>query len=321
MLAAAIIGAVLCHGGGFASARPASSVEQVAASNARGDAQGKPSAGSATPDPTPPVADPSPIQPQGRVYLFRGALGLIFSRGMDKLAARIERSGITANVYEFTICGLITAAAIEDYKRNPFPIILIGHSMGGRCALQFSEALKDEGIPVSLVVSIDPAHLSPDVPSNVERFINIFLSKDVLGGGNIQPSKDFAGHFASYDLNEHSEVIHINIDKMDLIHQQIVSKIEQIASTPARTEGEIVPLRLVVPPKADIELWDSGAVVMAHSGDTLQTFATLYRLPAWALAQANKLSENATLSPGQRVVIPRHLMPLIPAAAPVSQKR
>ena len=153
------------------------------------------------------------------------------------------------------------------------------------------------------------------------RFINIFLSKDVLGGGDIQPSKDFPGHYASYDMAQHGEVLHINIDKMDLIHQQIVSKIEQIAVTPAKTEGEIVPLRLVVPPKEDVELWDSGAVVTAHAGDTLQTFAALYRLPLWELTQANKLPENTPLVAGQRVVIPRHLMPLIPAAGPVSQKR
>ncbi len=316
---AAVLGATLLYGE-CVFAQPAPALRQVAASDARPDAQAK-GTPSAAPDATPPVADPSPIQPQGRAYLFRGALGLIFSRGMDKLADKIQRAGITANVYEFTICDLISSTAIEDYKRNPFPIILIGHSMGGRCALQFSEKLKDEGIPVSLVVTIDPAHLSPDVPSNVERFINIFLSKDVLGGGDIKPSKDFPGHYASYDMDQHGEVLHINIDKMDLIHQQLVSKIEQIAVTPAKTEGEVVPLRFVVPPKADVELWDSGAVVTAHAGDTLQSVALLYRLPLWALAQANKLPENAPLVPGQHVVIPRHLMPLIPAAEPVSQKR
>jgi LysM repeat protein len=80
-------------------------------------------------------------------------------------------------------------------------------------------------------------------------------------------------------------------------------------------------LRFAVPPKADVELWDSGAVVMAHAGDTLQSVAAFYRLPVWALAQANKLPENATFTAGQRVVVPRHLMPLIPAAEPVSQKR
>jgi hypothetical protein len=312
---AAIVGAILLYG---APASAASLTQLAAAADVRPDSKAAPNPPA---DTTPPVAAPSPIQPQSRVYLFRGALGLIFSRGMDRLAEKIQRAGVTANVYEFTICNLITSAAIEDYKRNPFPIILIGHSMGGRCALQFSEKLKDEGIPVSLVVTIDPAHMSPDVPSNVERFINIFLSKDVLGGGDIKPAKDFPGHYASYDMQQHGEVIHINIDKMDLIHQQLVSKIEQVAVTPAKTDGEIVPLRMVVPPKVEVELWDSGAVVPAHAGDTLQTLALLYRVPLWALVQTNKLPDTATLAAGQRIVIPRHLLPLVPAAEPVSQKR
>ncbi|MGA7803063.1 thioesterase domain-containing protein, partial [Bradyrhizobium sp.] len=144
----------------------------------------------------PPQAEAPPIVPRGRVYLFRGAMGLIFSRGMDRLTEKLERAGITANVYEFTLCSLITGPAIDEYRRDPEPIILIGHSMGGRCALQFAEKLQDEGIPVSLVVTIDPAHLSPDVPLNVERFINIFLSKDVLGGGDIKPAPGFQGDYA-----------------------------------------------------------------------------------------------------------------------------
>jgi hypothetical protein len=269
----------------------------------------------------PPRAETSPIAPRGRIYLFRGALGLIFSRGMDRLTEKIQRAGMTADVYEFTLCSLITASAIENYRQDPAPIILIGHSMGGRCALQISEKLQTEGIPVSLVVTVDPAHLSPDVPSNVERFINIFLSKDVLGGGDIKAVQGFPGHYASYDLDQHGEVSHISIDKMDSIHQQLVAKIKEIAATPARTEGETAPLRYVVPPKEETELWDSGMVVAARAGDTLQTLAAQYHVPLWSLTQANQVPESTPLTAGQRVVVPRHLLPAAVVAAPVSSGR
>lgn len=264
--------------------------------------------------------EPSTERSPARVYLFRGALGLIFSRGMDKLAARIQHTGVTVNVYEFTLCGLVASAAIEEYKQNPFPIILMGHSMGGRCALEFSEKLKDEGIPVDLVVTIDPAHLSPSVPTNVARFINIFLSKDVLGGGDIQPVSGFAGQYASYDLQNHGE-LHINIDKMDVLHQQLAAKVLEVAAAPAKTEGESLPLRYVVPAKSDVELWDSGMSIAARAGDTLQSLAAQYRLPVWALAQVNQLAENVPLGAGQRVIVPRHvaMAPVVPA--PVSSKR
>src|SRR2546429_135818 len=106
---------------------------------------------------TAPIAPPAATQPQARVYLFRGALGPIFSRGMDRLTKRLEEAGIQADVYEFTICRLIADQAIRDYRDNAAPIVLIGHSMGGLCALTFAGILKSENIPVSLVVTIDPA--------------------------------------------------------------------------------------------------------------------------------------------------------------------
>src|SRR5262245_58233869 len=52
----------------------------------------------------PPSSSVPTALPRGRVYLFRGALGLIFSRGMDKLAKRIEEAGVSVDVNEFTVC-------------------------------------------------------------------------------------------------------------------------------------------------------------------------------------------------------------------------
>ena len=180
---------------------------------------------------TAPVA-PVATQPQARVYLFRGALGPIFSRGMDRLTKRLEEAGIRADVYEFTICRLIADQAIRDYRDNAAPIVLIGHSMGGLCALTFAGILKSENIQVSLVVTIDPAHASPKVPLNVERYINIFLSDSVLGGGDVVAEQGYRGHYASFDLKEHEEISHINIEKQDSIHEQLVTAITQLATTP-----------------------------------------------------------------------------------------
>ena len=267
----------------------------------------------------PPAADPATTVPHGRAYLFRGALGPIFSRGMDRLTARLERAGIRADVYEFTICRLIADQAVRDYRADPAPITLIGHSMGGLCALKFAEILQAENIPVSLVVTVDPAHASPSVPLNVERFINIFLSDNVLGGGDVKPIQGYQGHYASFDLSKHDEVTHINIDKMDSIHEQLVAMVVQLATTPAKAEGETVPLRYVVPPGTSVELWDSGTPVIARSGDTLQKLAALRRLPLWSLTQINREPDSAPLIPGQRVIVPRHLLPIAAVSAVSAQ--
>src|SRR6185312_10108206 len=47
-------------------------------------------------------------------------------------------------------------------------------------------------------------------------------------------------------------------DKMDTIHEQLVTAIAQLATTPLPAKGEALPLRYVVPSDAPIELWDSG---------------------------------------------------------------
>jgi len=269
----------------------------------------------------PPATNPPASEPHARAYLFRGALGPIFSRGMDGLTEKIERAGVTANVYEFTICRLVADSAVREYRRDPAPIILIGHSMGGYCALKFAEVLQAENISVSLIVTVDPAHVTPNVPLNVERYINIFLSKSVLGGGDVKPAQGYQGDYASFDLSEQEDVTHINIDKMDLIHQQIVNKIVELGTTRAKADGEAVPVRYVVPPNTAIELWDSGTPVVVRPGDTLQKLATLRHLPLWSLTQINRESDSAPLVPGQRVIVPRHLVPFAEVSAPPPPKR
>ena len=86
-------------------------------------------------------------------------------------------------------------------------------------------------------------------------------------------------------------------------------------------EGETLPLCYAVPPKADIELWDSGTAVTARPGDTLQTLAAQYHLPLWSLTQENPAPDNMQLIPGQQVVVPRHLEPLTAVAEPVISGR
>ena len=81
-------------------------------------------AAAANPIATPsPAAVPAPattapaVAPHARAYLFRGALGPIFSRGMDRLTEGLQQAGITADVNEFTICRLIAARAIANTAR------------------------------------------------------------------------------------------------------------------------------------------------------------------------------------------------------------
>jgi fermentation-respiration switch protein FrsA (DUF1100 family) len=264
-------------------------------------------------DIAPPPARPPQreiAEPRGRAYLFRGVAGLIYSRGMDSLADRIRHAGVAASVQTYLLWHAAVDQAIQDYRRDPAPIVLIGHSMGGDSALAFAQRLNNENIPVSLLVTYDPTRIADDVPPNVERYINIFQSSNFMGGGNVVQASRFHGHYASFNLKDHSEIIHINIEKSEQIQEQLVRKIAELSATPAAVQGEAVPLHLEVPADVAVELWDSGLPVQAHAGDTLKSMAASYHVPVWSLAEINAMSARAPLSEGQRVIIPRHLVPM-----------
>jgi pimeloyl-ACP methyl ester carboxylesterase len=261
-----------------------------------------------TPSPALPPQETEP-PPKPRVYLFRGAMGPIFSTGMDTLAEKLTAVGLQADVYEFTICRFVANRAITTYRENPAPIVLIGHSMGGLCSVIFAEMMEEENIPVSLIVTIDPAHATGDVPLNVERFINIYMSDSVLGGGDVVAVPGFRGHYASFDLKELTKITHINIDKASELHAQIISMVTQLPRVPTQTVGDAVPLRYLVPAGSKVELWDSGIRLPAKRGDTLEKIAALYRVPLWSLAQANPTLGSTPIAAGQEIVIPRHLLP------------
>jgi len=229
---------------------------------------------------------------------------------MDGLADHIRHAGIPTSVQTYLLWRAAADQAIQDYRRDPAPIVLIGHSMGGDSALAFAQRLNNENIPVSLLVTYDPTRIADDVPSNVERYINIFQSSNFMGGGNVVQSSRFHGHYASFNLKDHSEIIHINIEKAERIQEQLVRKIAELSAMPAAVQGEAVPLHLEVPADAAIELWDSGFPVQAHAGDTLKSMAATYHVPLWSLAEINPVSVRAPLSEGQRVIVPRHLVPM-----------
>jgi len=265
----------------------------------------------------PGAAEKMTIQPRGRAYLFRGFIGLLTDRGMDELTERINRTGVTANVNSYLMWRGIADQAISDYRRDPEPITIIGHSLGGDAAVKFAERLDAAGVPVSLLVTYDPTRFADSLPPNVERYINLYQSDNVLlgGGGDVVQGRGFHGHYASFDLKDRRGMFHTNMEKFGDIHDQLVSKVAALAATPASAGGEAIPLRIDIPPTASIELWDSGLPVSAHAGDTLPILAATYHVPLWALTQVNNLSEDAALTKGARIIVPRYLVPMAAPSA------
>ncbi len=248
-------------------------------------------------------------EPHGRAYLFRGMIDLI-DWGMDQLAERINRTGVAANISSHLMWRSVADQAISDYRRDPKPIAVVGHSIGGDAAVDFAERLEAAHVPVSLLVTYDPNRFAHSVPANVHRYINLYQSSNVFGGGDLAPARGFHGNYASFNLKNRSEVIHVNLDKFPHIQEILAGKIRSAGAT---SEGR-EPLRLVVPPSVAIELWDSGLAISAHAGDTLPTIATTYHVPLWTLTQLNKVSETAALTEGQRIVIPHSVGQRLPSS-------
>src|SRR5499427_5009911 len=240
---------------------------------------------------------------RGRAYLFYGLIAAI-DWGMDELAERINRSGVAASTNAHSSWRSVADQAIADYRRDPKPIAAVGHSIGGDSAVQFAMALGAAHVPVSLLITYDPNRGAGSIPANVHRYINLYQSSNILGGGDIAPGSGFHGHYASYNLKDRSEIIHVNLDKFSRIQELLAAKVRSMAGG---GEGEAVPLRIVFAATGPIELWDSGVAISAHAGDTLQSLAAAYHVPLWAVAQTNRKSESAALSEGERVVVPRYL--------------
>ncbi len=66
--------------------------------------------------------------------------------------------------------------------------------------------------------------------------------------------------------------------------------------------------------------WDGGTAITVTPGETVDTIARRYGVPASAIVQANNITPPATIHPGQQLVIPRYSQsPVATAAPPVTR--
>ena len=251
----------------------------------------------------------SPVMLDGRVYALRGMMGTVFSTGMNDLATELNSRGLRASVYDRDGQD-VAENAIAEYKAAPerTRIMLVGHSDGADTVIEIARKLKDAGVPVALVVTFDPTRVfSKPVPSNVERFVNLYQSSNLLGGGSAKRDPDFHGHFSNVNLRERLDIGHVTIDKMRALHEAIIPKFLQAAAFSAVPDDSAVALDYVVPKSANIEVWDSGIAIRAENGDTIESLAARYSVPAWGIRRVNALDDDAAITTGQRLVIPRYI--------------
>jgi hypothetical protein len=199
-------------------------------------AQPTPNQPAAPPAPKQSVAHPAPVRSAavtpatagaetGRpyVYLLRGLLN-VFSLGMDDLAAKLQRRGIAANVYEYGQWESLCQDAAARWHSSRTQIIIVGHSLGADTVIYMANRLGQMGIPVALVVAFDPVHPVPLTGITTARFVNLYQSNNGWGAA-VPRGAGFHGELSNVDLRSRSDISHTSIDKSARLHEIVIGRI------------------------------------------------------------------------------------------------
>jgi len=147
----------------------------------------------------------------GEVYLMRG-LANVFSRGIDEMASDLRTRGYDAANFSYTEWrGVAQDVVARAKKRNvSYPVVIIGHSLGGNESSKFANFLATQDVPVSLIVTFDPVetgHVGPKIGT----VINYYLPKSA--DNRILPREGFKGEIQNVDVTVDPSVTHTNVDK------------------------------------------------------------------------------------------------------------
>ena len=162
---------------------------------------------------------PAAAAPHGRThaYLVRGIFNV--SVGLDALAGKLARMGIAASVYGHGEAGAVASEVIRDYRSGRVrSVILIGHSLGGGAVLDIAEQLRNAGVPVALLISLESSSSGP-VASNVRRAVNFYISGS---GVPVRPAAGFHGSLRNIDVGRIRGLDHMTIQSMPAMHSRMM---------------------------------------------------------------------------------------------------
>ena len=147
----------------------------------------------------------------GEAYLMRG-LANVFSRGMDTMAEKLRAKGVDAVSFNHSHWEPIAKDIVARAKIGnvSYPIVIMGHSLGGNQSSKFANYFASRGVNVDLVVAFDPT-LTGYVGKNIDTVINYYLPKNE--DNRIFASAGFDGKLSNIDLSGNNEITHTNVEK------------------------------------------------------------------------------------------------------------
>ena len=148
----------------------------------------------------------------GEIYLMRG-LADVFSRGIDKMARDLRQRGYDAANFSYQYWKGVADDIVARAKRKDvsYPVIIVGHSLGGNESSKFANYLASRNVKVALVVAFDPVetgHVGP----GISEVVNYYLPKKKTDN-RILPLDGFTGNISNVDVTSDTTITHTNVEK------------------------------------------------------------------------------------------------------------
>lgn len=161
----------------------------------------------------------------GEIILLRGLLN-VYSKGMDVIGNRLKAKGVDARVYNHRAW---ESLAIDIVKRSrektvSYPIIIMGHSLGGNASVQMATYLGNRGIPVSFVVAFDPTVTTFAGPK-VKKVVNYYLPN---GKNIVRRGQGFSGKLSNINVSNIAGITHTTVEKTRKLQNRSISTVMRL---------------------------------------------------------------------------------------------
>jgi hypothetical protein len=158
------------------------------------------------------------------VYVIRGAFN-VFSAGMTAMANRMKSRGINASAHSNGEWRGLADSIIRRAKSGQvsYPIVIMGHSVGGQEAPLMSNKLAQAGIPVALVIGFDPG-FAPPAPfdSGSPRVVNFWIQGSSRGNP-YRSTGSFSGSIQNINIASFTSADHVAMDKDPAVQSRALS--------------------------------------------------------------------------------------------------
>lgn len=158
------------------------------------------------------------------VYMIRGFLN-VFSDGMNQMTKQLRRQGIRAKAISNGDWSSIANDIIKRSKQKKvsYPIVIVGHSLGGVEAARFANALGQAGVKTDLLIGLDPGF--PQPPALTKGAVQVVNYK-IPSGKNYRRGRGFKGKITTIDVSKYG-TDHVGIDKNRTVQKLVIGKIRQ----------------------------------------------------------------------------------------------